>query len=361
MQTTHAYPTFKSIKLRTERTDLELSVSNLMLWPLTVFIGPNASGKSLTARTVMTILNQLSKGGQYYASLLKYDVAGEVIVCLESCEFWFRLGTGPVYINVSYHSCTQYPEFDTFYVPDVGDILLYVLSGRYSDVPAGSEISIFFESLNKLSDGLPMGEIVDTYREIEEFVSKKLSKSVSDVLPLRFEIRASTDKVEHARESFMWEIVDLRRIFKGLEIDVASSGISSAIVLLCLVAAYLRSLRSDRPVLLVVEEPELHAHQLQAVSLGTISAYLVERSWSTDEGAPLYVLFTTHIPEVLRGCLCTSLSEVYVFRREGNVMTASPWDVSGVMPGFTEAAIQAVISSSPGIEAIRRRRISARA
>lgn len=427
---------YESLKLRIDvsfdlaKVKMFVKIPELELQPLTVFIGPNSSGKSVTAKIISGLLHvnpDNYRGGNILNTELcdtdKFCVIKSHQINLPGIEGRVRIKVNkPNTIDVLFrlYGITNKSFIEYLYVNNekilegklsrlgivLGEEVLksinnYLLGAFATSVILPDYREYFLFSIRE--GHLPNTELVEQvvgsiitllnfsreysddrihiYEELTGFVREKCADVLrdvfgvsdvepSDILPLMFRIELPwIDSVFDAGKLLVdyvsWSLLDyeaektlthLVRLYRGSSLNFAPSGISTAFVIEMLIHAFLAARKI--PILLVIEEPELHTHPLQAVALGMVMAWFIDKNISeVREGKSnlLRIIVTTHSPELVKGCLFTEHVSINIFKRRRNEITAYPWDGKSRVFGFDEAILLALKQSARGLKAIRSR------
>ncbi|WP_054850225.1 ATP-binding protein [Vulcanisaeta sp. JCM 14467] len=187
------------------------------------------------------------------------------------------------------------------------------------------------------------------FQAIIEEVSKSLGergedfrRALSHFMPLFIEY------VNTADNNSAWYWYDLELGNTGLNVEELSSVYAPSLVVFYALHTYALPQNS----VLLIEEPEAHAHPSLSLFLGYFLNKLVQDSERRLRGGEkpwiFHIVTATHSMDFLRGALMAGEDtvEVYVFNRdvaEGKI-TVEPWSGGAVVPGLTEPALLTILS-----------------
>jgi len=273
------------------------------LAPVTLFVGPNASGKSLTLCSIAGAL-----GGR--AELECPEAAAR---CAEE--------RGNVFFLDAYRFAAKFAEIGT------------ETPGGLAPMLRGLE-ALF--SMRRLADPKLLAEAEATVEEelarMEKAIAEMgLKADAADLLPIELAVEEG---------EIRWRD---RAGPSGAGLRQLPAGLSAAMVAAGLKYAYAAT--GERPVYLFVEEPEAHAGPLQAFFLGHLAAVLTKRA--EERGAKLFFVASTHSLEFVRGAT-SGWTNIYVTERSVDkekrtiTLLVKKWDRRDMVPHFFESAALAI-------------------
>ena len=274
------------------------------LAPVTLFVGPNASGKSLTLCSIARAL-----GGP--AELECPETAAR---CTEE--------RGHVFFLDAYRSVAKFAEIGT------------ETSGGFALKPRGLKALL---SMRRLADPKLLAEaeaaVEEELARMERAIREMgLKADAADLLPIELAVDGGEIRW---RDRAGPSGAGLRQLPAGLSAAMVAAGLK-----------YAHAATGERPVYLFVEEPEAHAGPLQAFFLGHLAAVLTKRA--EERGAKLFFVASTHNIDFIRGAT-RKWTKIYLMSREvrrdareidlrTSLVESMEW-----IPHFPEVAILATV------------------
>ncbi|KUO90617.1 MAG: hypothetical protein AT710_08640 [Thermocladium sp. ECH_B] len=315
--------------------------------PMTILIGPNLTGKSIT---LMCIAEMHSK---------KHFMRGYVKNKIDSLKQFVRCEDGErfdytVFVD-AYRVTAQPIEYIREDLKEIQENANELMRGEEKALPALERIKSHVEKIEELLYEKPiileLKNYTSTHRlsmayrrfeEVKEEFNKLIEETAGEIGgegASRFKKALSHFSplfIDLTSNGWLWN--DLEAGAEGSNIEVLSSVFAPSFVILYAVLTY--AMPGTKA--LLIEEPEAHAHPSMSMFLG----YLLTKLAMSDN--TMRVIAATHNYEFLQGALIAGEEavDVYVFdrRNEGGIFTlvAEPWNHAAVIPGFTEPGILSI-------------------
>jgi len=306
---------------------------NIELGLLTVFIGPNLSGKSLVACAIASALGGVRGRGCPPDVYSTCDVEQGRVLFLDA------------YRSVLYIEELIRKELERLeelagdlkghsdeWVSHSGYALERSLVGLRDMLRREPDLLL---DIKRTTDDELLAEAGSIVREAVEEMRKYVEEmgldvDVDSLLPIYI---SATDR------GFIWRDPAGPQ---GSGLSRLPSSFSASILVTALKYSYATA---REPMYLIVEEPEIHAHPLQAFFLGHLARAFVERA--ERRGLKLKFIATAHSIDFLRG-VTGDRTLVYFMRRRVDhsnktiTIELKKWDRKDVAPGFPEAAALAI-------------------
>ncbi|ADN50542.1 hypothetical protein [Vulcanisaeta distributa] len=324
------------------------------LKPLTILIGPNLSGKSLTlmclaklARTIIARgyvhdrIEELPQSLECVGDSLNYDYAIYVDAYRVMLQPFMkirpmldkirRVTEGLVDENLRGIRSSILLDVDTLNKSLSEDEVAKDLRIKTSMILLNDAMKVFEKARNGFQ--LMIEEASKTFGERGE----DFRRALSHFMPLFIE------HVNLMGNNSAWRWYDFELGNTSFNVEELSSVYAPSLVVFYALHTYALPQNS----VLLVEEPEVHAHPSLALFLGYFLNRLVrdseQRLRSGEKPWVFHVVVSTHSMDFLRGALMAGEDTVgvYVFDRdvtEGKI-TVKPWSGGAVIPGFTESRL----------------------
>jgi len=317
--------------------------ASIDLAPVTLFVGPNLTGKSLIMCLIASsAFSEKAKGTYPETCPTEVRKGGNVTCSIETGYGLFLDAyrtSAYIYEKVRdrLHDIRRKGEFlETYTETEIRE------TGERIDTAIRHIVNLLERDLLLLLNAKKMIEerlLVEAERTIENELERfqsyiremKLQADVDYLMPISI---SPTDK------GYIWSDVAGPA---GEGLLHLSTGFAAAMVVTALKYAYASARRE--PVYLFVEEPEAHAGPLQAFFLGHLAAVLTKRA--EERGAKLFFVASTHSLEFVRGAI-SGWTNIYVTERsvdkENKTITllVKKWDRRDVVPHFFESAALAI-------------------
>jgi len=321
--------------------------------PMTILIGPNLTGKSIT---LMCIANMYSR---------KQFMRGYVKSKIDSLKQFVRCEGGErfdytVFVD-AYRVAAQPIEYVGEGLEEIRENADELIRGEEGKAPPALErIKDRVEKIKELLYEKPIilelknytsthrlsmayrkfEEIREEFKKLIEEIASKIGSEEANIFKADL-IHFSQLFTDITSDGWLWN--DLEVGIEGSDIEVLSSVFAPSLVILYAVLTY--AMQGTKA--LLIEEPEAHAHPSLAMFLG----YLLTKLAMSDN--TMRVIATTHNFDFLRGALMVGGKSVgvYVFNRrrdERGVYTliAEPWNYTAAVPGFTETGVLSILAGS---------------
>ncbi|MCG2887509.1 MAG: ATP-binding protein [Vulcanisaeta sp.] len=315
--------------------------------PMTILIGPNLTGKSITLMCIAEMYGKRQFVRGYVKS--KIDSLKRFVRCEGGERFDYT-----VFVD-AYRVTAQPIEYISKDLEEIQEDVDELIRGEEKALPALERIKsrvrrieeLLYEKsiIQELKNYAPTHRISMAYRKFEE-VKEDFNKLIEETAGEidgegagRFKAALSHFSplfIDLTNDGWLWS--DLEVGIEGSNIEVLSSVFAPSLVILYAVLTY--AMQGTKA--LLIEEPEAHAHPSMSMFLG----YLLTKLAMSDN--TMRVITATHNYEFLQGALMAGEEavDVYVFNRrsEGGVFTlvAEQWNHAAVIPGFTEPGILSI-------------------
>jgi len=320
--------------------------------PMTILIGPNLTGKSIT---LMCIANMYSR---------KQFMRGYVKSKINSLKQFVRCEGGErfdytVFVD-AYRVTAQPIEYISEDLEEIRENADELIRGEEKVPPALERIKSHVEKIKELLYEKPIilelknytsthrlsmayrrfEEVREEFKKLIEEIASKIGSEEANIFKADL-IHFSQLFIDITSDGWLWK--DLEIETEGSNIEVLSSVFAPSLVILYAVLTY--AMQGTKA--LLIEEPETHAHPSMAMFLG----YLLTKLAMSDN--TMRVIAATHNFDFLRGALMVGGKSVgvYVFDRgrdERGVYTliAEPWNYTAAVPGFTETGVLSILTGS---------------
>ncbi len=365
-----------SFSLNLGSSNLTIEADLLELRNITIFLGPNSSGKSITSRIIAEILDSREKFVRTSSGILKkrsfiisQDCMGSCIISSKNISIELRLDKNEIYpnfinlgneiyskesINTMISNLFAYPNLSEIssklssIMEHLNNILhrsiilsldrVCIIHGTHridkAELPVFLSIKELLDLSQTYADSIPY-----IYEEFLKFVTNECLRyieytydvkdvDIQDIVPIIFRIELPWLKNSELLFDYLsWSLLNYSSTdkpyntlakFIGIEsLKYAPGGVSGAFILELLIRAYLAA--RVEPVLLIIEEPELNLHPLQAFALGAAMSWIVNKNveeTANNRAKPLRIIVTTHSPDIVRGCnYYPTYTSIHIFRR----------------------------------------------
>jgi len=321
--------------------------------PMTILIGPNLTGKSIT---LMCIANMYSRK-QFMRGYVKSKINSlkQFVRCEDGERFDYT-----VFVD-AYRVAAQPIEYVGEGLEEIRENADELIRGEEGKAPPALErIKDRVEKIKELLYEKPIilelknytsthrlsmayrkfEEIREEFKKLIEEIASKIGSEEANIFKADL-IHFSQLFTDITSDGWLWN--DLEVGIEGSDIEVLSSVFAPSLVILYAVLTY--AMQGTKA--LLIEEPEAHAHPSLAMFLG----YLLTKLAMSDN--TMRVIATTHNFDFLRGALMVGGKSVgvYVFNRrrdERGVYTliAEPWNYTAAVPGFTETGVLSILAGS---------------
>ncbi len=314
---------------------------------MTILIGPNLTGKSLTFMCLVQRANKTFARGY---TLSRINNLLKSLSCSISSSLKFDYSIFVDSYRVSIQPLEGIRDRLNEIETTAKDLRQTIPPG---EAPKGLEnVEIYAREIKRsLYEDYPIDDLkritgikdlVDAYKIFDE-TRAEFNKLIEETAK-EFEITAEEYKrrlghfmplfIDRIMDKWYWHDLELNA--GGEDIEQLSSVYAPSLVVLYAVLAYaIPGIKN-----LAIEEPEVHAHPSTALFLGYLLAQLVRGS-----SGKLYVVASTHSMEFLHGALLVNeltnenIIGAYVFDRINNEITAGKWEPASIIPGFTEPGL----------------------
>jgi len=316
--------------------------ASIDLAPVTLFVGPNLTGKSLIMCLIAsTVFSEKAKEAYPETCPTEVRKGGNVACSIETGYGLFLDAyrtSAYIYEKIREKLSEIYRESENLRHYDELDVR-----------ESGALISRDVQQINKLLKRdlhllLSAKKMIEERLlvEAERVIEKELERFQNYIREM--ELKAVIDyllpiSISPTDEGYIWSDVAGPA---GEGLLHLSTGFAAAMVVTALKYAYASARRE--PVYLFVEEPEAHAGPLQAFFLGHLAAVLTKRA--EERGAKLFFVASTHSIDFIRGAT-RKWTRIYTTSREVRrdareiVLKAIPVESMEWIPHFPEAAILA--------------------
>ncbi|ADY01697.1 hypothetical protein VMUT_1492 [Vulcanisaeta moutnovskia 768-28] len=333
-------------KLSYGNKEVSININIDEIKPLTILIGPNLTGKSLT----LICLAMRTTKRKPFMRRYTLDRIEKMLGNLR-CETSLQFDYG-VFVD-SYRVSIQPLEGIREKLSNIKTAVESLKPPREEEVPRGliaiennvKDIeNMLYEDrvIDDLKHVASIKSLADAYRtfdEVRDEFSKLIEETAKELEKTSEEYRKRLSRfmplfIDRTAEGWLWSDLELNVYGENIE-QLSSVYAPSLVVLYALLTYAMPGIK-----ILAIEEPEVHAHPSMALFLGYLLAQLVRRS-----GGKLYVVASTHSMEFLRGALLVNeltnenIIGAYVFDRINNEITAGKWEPASIIPGFTEPGL----------------------
>jgi hypothetical protein len=321
--------------------------------PMTILIGPNLTGKSITLMCIAEMYSRKQFMRGYVKS--KIDSLKQFMRCEGGERFDYT-----VFVD-AYRVAAQPIEYISEDLEEIWKNADELIRGEEGKAPPALERikshvkrieELLYEKpiIQELKNYTSTHRLSMAYRKFEE-IREEFKKLIEEIASKIGSEEANIFKADliHFSQLFTditsdgWLWNDLEVGIEGSDIEVLSSVFAPSLVILYAVLTY--AMQGTKA--LLIEEPEAHAHPSLAMFLG----YLLTKLAMSDN--TMRVIATTHNFDFLRGALMVGGKSVgvYVFNRrrdERGVYTliAEPWNYTAAVPGFTETGVLSILAGS---------------
>lgn len=321
--------------------DLELDVR-----PLTMLIGPNLTGKSLVLQAL----------AEHRGFKPRIDVPSGLSVHVEPAF------EGEVLFIDSFRVVEQLYDV-------IADDLKGLLNGLRDlrEAVRGNEeleakVNYIIDNLNNIIRSRlrrVLTSLLDAKGKIDDYAMEEALKILGNV---KEEVigkarEAGLRNFEHAfpvyvfpvyvpveqKEQYTYSWRDLEFNTHDEGVGRLSTGFAASLVVTGLVYAY----ALNKPAMVLIEEPEVHAHPTQAFFLGYLTRRFV--SEAIKRGIDFYVVVSTHSFDYVNGAFeDADWVKVYILNRKTEddairLFVEGEWHGEGVIPGFTEPSLWRIV------------------
>jgi len=317
--------------------------TSIELAPVTIFVGPNLTGKSL----IMCLIASMAiteKAKKVYPETCPTEVrmSGNVACNIETGYRIFLDAyrtSAYIYEKVKnrLYSLRRLGEFlensIEIEIRETGEAIDKNI--RHITSLLKRDILLLLNAKKRIDERLLVEAEKVIKEELERFQNyiseMKLLADVDYLLPISI---SPTDK------GYIWSDIAGPA---GEGLSHLSTGFAAAMVVTALKYAYANARRE--PVYLFVEEPEAHAGPLQAFFLGHLAAVLTKRA--EERGAKLFFIASTHSLDFVRGAT-SGWTNIYVTERSVDkekktiTLLVKKWERRDIVPHFFESAALAI-------------------
>jgi len=313
------------------------------LAPVTLFVGPNLTGKSLVMCMIASTVSS-EKAEEAYPETCPTEIRmGGNVAC--SIKTGYRLfldayrTSAYIYEKVKsrLHAIRRLSEFlENHTETEIRE------TGEAIDMVVRHIVNLLERDLRLLLNAKKMIE-ERLLVEAEKIIEKELERFQSYISEMK--LQADVDyllpiSISPTDDGYIWSDVAGPT---GERLLHLSTGFAAAMVVTALKYAYASARRE--PVYLFVEEPEAHAGPLQAFFLGHLAAVLTKRA--EERGAKLFFVASTHSLDFVRGAT-SGWTNIYVTERFVNkenrtiTLMVKKWGRRDLVPHFFETAALAI-------------------
>jgi len=316
--------------------------------PMTILIGPNLTGKSITLMCIAEMYSRKQFMRGYVKS--KIDSLKQFVRCEGGERFDYT-----VFVD-AYRVTAQPIEYISEELKEIRENADELMRGEEGKAPPALErIKDRVEKIKELLYEKPIIQELKNYtsthrlsmayrrfEEVKEEFNKLIEETAGEIGGEgagRFKAALSHFSplfIDLTSDGWLWS--DLEVGIDGSNIEVLSSVFAPSLVILYAVLTY--AMQGTKT--LLIEDPEVQAHPSTSMFLG----YLLTKLAMSDN--TMRVITATHNYEFLQGALVAGEGavDVYVFdrRNEGGIFTlvAEQWNHAAVIPGFTEPGILSI-------------------